>query len=163
MMASTIQAAAFIPSNILLPQFFQGVRGANATQSGIQLIPFAVLVSAAVMVSGKRLHAAMCFTADVLGLVNTRLRIVRPIVWGGYALGILSFGLLYGLLNWDISLGGQYGLTVLAGLGCGFSLQTPLIILQAAMPPKEVAATTAAYFLTRSLGGEPSRHNYNNW
>jgi len=42
---------------------------------------------------------------------------------------------------------------VVGGLGVGFCLSVPMLILQAAMPLKEMAATTSAWTLTRNLGG----------
>lgn len=65
----------------------------------------------------------------------------------------LGFGLLYGLYRWPFSIATQEGILVLGGLGIGLSLAVPLLILQAAMPLKEMAATTSAWTLTRNLGG----------
>ena len=45
LLGSTFHAFAFIPSNYLLPQLFQGVRGASALGSGIQLLPYACCVA----------------------------------------------------------------------------------------------------------------------
>lgn len=136
--ASTLHALAFIPSNILLPQFFQGVRGADALQSGIQLLPYAIFVSWSTVVAGQ---------------IQSRLRIVRPVVWVGYGVAVLSFGVMYGFFDSTMPLSRQYGLLVLPAVGIGLSLSSPLLIMQAAMPLKEMAAVTSAWTLTRSLGG----------
>lgn len=45
LLGSLIHALAFIPSNYLLPQLFQGVRGSSALMSGIELLPFSILVA----------------------------------------------------------------------------------------------------------------------
>ena len=45
LIGSTFHAFAFIPSNYLLPQLFQGVQGASALGSGIQLLPYACCVA----------------------------------------------------------------------------------------------------------------------
>ena len=45
LIASTLHAVAFMPSNYLLPQMFQGVNGSGALQSGIDLLPYACGVS----------------------------------------------------------------------------------------------------------------------
>ena len=50
LIASLMHAIAFMPVNYLLPQMFQGVRGAGALDSGIQLLPFAVGVSIATVI-----------------------------------------------------------------------------------------------------------------
>ena len=55
--------------------------------------------------------------------------------------------------KYPFSIALQEGLSTIAGVGVGLSLQTPMLILQAAMPLKEMAATTSAWTLTRSLGG----------
>ncbi|GMK54012.1 hypothetical protein CspeluHIS016_0105980 [Cutaneotrichosporon spelunceum] len=136
--ASTLHAAAFIPCNVVLPQFFQGVHGANALQAGIQLLPFAVFVSWSTVVAGQ---------------IQSRLRIVRPVTWVGYAIGALGFGIMVGFWNWDIKLPVQYGTSIIPAVGIGLSLQSPMLILQAAMPLKDMAAVTSAWVLTRSIGG----------
>lgn len=138
MIASTLHAAAFIPTNVVLPQFFQGVHGADALQSGIQLLPYAIFVSWSTVVAGQ---------------IQSRLRIVRPVPWVGYAIGILGYGLMVAYFNYDIPLSRQYGLLIIPAVGVGLSLQSPLLILQAAMPLKDMAAVTSAWVLTRSLGG----------
>lgn len=130
--------AAFIPTNIVLPMFFQGVHGVGPMQSGIQLLPYAIFVSWSTVVAGQ---------------IQSRLRIVRPVAWVGYGICALAFGLLYHYFVSTIPLSLQIGLLILAGFGVGLSLATPLLILQAAMPLKEMAAVTAAWTLTRSLGG----------
>jgi len=71
----------------------------------------------------------------------------------GYALASLGFGLLYGLYRYPFSVALQEGLLVISGVGVGLSLSVPMLILQAAMPLKEMAATTSAWALTRNLGG----------
>lgn len=138
LIGSTLQATAFIPTNYLLPQLFQGVRGSSALESGIQLLPFACCVAWMTVVAGQ---------------FNSRLRIVRPVVWVGYALGALGYGLMYRFFQYGLPYSVQEGLLVIPGVGVGLSLQSPLLILQAAMPLKEMAAATSAWTLTRSLGG----------
>jgi len=59
LIGSLFQAFAFIPSNYLLPQLFQGVRGAGALGSGIQLIPYACCVAWSTVV-GERLTDVGC-------------------------------------------------------------------------------------------------------
>ena len=176
LIASTLHAIAFLPSNFLLPQMFQGVRGADALGSGAQLIPYAVTVAIGTII-GKfnLLHPHPTFSKPPLatsssvcgvyvdfctaGQINSRLRIIRPVVWCGYALAALSFGLFYGLFRYPFGLALQEGLLVLAGLGVGLSLITPMLILQAAMPLKEMAAATSAWSLTRAVGGSMGMSN----
>ncbi|ORX37857.1 major facilitator superfamily domain-containing protein [Kockovaella imperatae] len=135
---SMLQAVAFLPANYLLPQLFQGVRGSDALQSGIELLPFACTVAWSTVVAGQ---------------INTRLRIVRPVAWFGYGLAAIGFGMFYRFYRYPFSESLQLGLEAIVGVGIGLSLAVPIIILQAAMPLKEMAAATSAWSLSRSLGG----------
>lgn len=138
LIGSFLHAVAFIPINFLLPQLFQGVRGASVIASGIQLLPFAIAVSVSTITAGQ---------------INARLRIVRPVVWAGYLVAAVGYGLMYRFFRYPFSIGVQTGLQILTGVGLGHSLAVPMLILQAAMPLKEVASATSAWTLTRSLGG----------
>lgn len=60
---------------------------------------------------------------------------------------------MYAYFTYPFTLAMQEGLQVLAGFGIGLSLQTPMLIVQAAMPLREMAAATSAWTLTRSIGG----------
>ena len=99
---------------------------------------------------------------SIAGQINSRLRIIRPVAWVGYALGGLGFALFYGIFRYPFSLGVQEGLLIIAGVGVGLSLQTPMLILQAAMPLKDMAAVTSAWTLTRSLGGSVGESSFSN-
>ncbi|WWD20193.1 hypothetical protein CI109_104669 [Kwoniella shandongensis] len=138
MIGSTLHAMAFLAFNYLLPQMLQGLRGDTPLDSGIHLLPFACCVA---------------WMTVVAGLINSRLRIIRPVTWVGYGIAALSFGLFYKYYTSTVSYATQEGLLFIAGLGVGLSLQSPLLILQAAMPLKDMAATTAAWSLTRAMGG----------
>lgn len=87
------------------------------------------------------------------GLINSRLRIVRPVAWVGYALAGIGMILFYIFFKYPIPYALQEGLQVVTAVGVGLSLSTPILILQAAMPLKEMAAATSAWQLTRALGG----------
>ena len=95
----------------------------------------------------------MLMAPFLAGQVNSRLRIIRPVAWAGYFLGGLGYLLFYIFFKYPFSRGVQDGLTILAGFGIGLSLQVPMLIIQAAMPLKEMAAATSAWVLTRSIGG----------
>ncbi|ORY34557.1 major facilitator superfamily domain-containing protein [Naematelia encephala] len=127
----------FMPSMYLLPQYLQGVRGASTLLSGVLLVPFSV--SSAVL-------------AIIGGQVVSRFRIIRPVIWIGYGLGSLGYGMYYAFLSPTASLGTQEGLQVLAAAGFGLAVASPMTLLQAAMPIKDMAASTSAWVLVRSLG-----------
>lgn len=56
------------------------------------------------------------------------------------------------LLDANSSRGMACGLLLIPGIGIGALFQTPLIGIQAAMPISEMATSTGAYVLVRSIG-----------
>ncbi|WWC65962.1 uncharacterized protein I303_108584 [Kwoniella dejecticola CBS 10117] len=138
LLASTLHAATFLAFNYLLPELLQGLRGDSPIDSGVHLLPFACCVAWMTVVAGQ---------------LNSRLRIVRPVAWAGYALAVVAWGLFYGLFKSTVKLGTLEGVLVIGGIGTGLSLQVPMLIIQAAMPLKEMAAATSAWSLTRNMGG----------
>ncbi|ODO00769.1 hypothetical protein L198_03096 [Cryptococcus wingfieldii CBS 7118] len=138
LIGSLLHASAFLPSNYLLPQMFQGLRGDSPIQSGVHILPYSIVVAWMTVVTGQ---------------INSRLRIIRPTAWVGYAFAALGYGLFYKFYTSTASYATQEGLLVLAAVGIGSSLQSPMLILQAAMPLKEMAAATSAWSLTRMMGG----------
>jgi hypothetical protein len=93
------------------------------------------------------------FADDSGGYINSHLKIVRPVAWVGYGLAGLGYSLFYAFFTYPIPLARQEGLQIITGVGIGFSIVVPLIVLQSAMPLKEMAATTGAWSMTRSIGG----------
>ncbi|WVQ95971.1 hypothetical protein IAU59_003070 [Kwoniella sp. CBS 9459] len=138
LLGSTLHAAAFLSFNYLLPEMLQGLLGDTPLDSGVHLLPFACLVS---------------WMTVVAGLVNSKLRIVRPVPWVGYSIAAIGFGLFYKYFTSTVTLATLEGLLALAGIGCGLSLQTPMLVIQSAMPLKDMAASTSAWSLTRTMGG----------
>lgn len=138
MICSTLHASSFLAASFYFPVFFQGVQGASPLMSGVYVLPFSLVVSIGTIISGQ---------------INTRYKIIRPMVWIGYAIATLGYGLCIKYLTWDSSVGSQVGVLIITGLGVGLSLAVPLLCVQAAMPLKEMAASTSAWLLTRSLGG----------
>lgn len=137
LIASFFNSFMFMPAVYLLPQFFQGVMGDDALQSGIQLIPMLVCVSGASMIAGQ---------------ITSRLGIVRPVCWVGFGLAAIGYGLFYGLYGPNMSNAVRASVQVVCGLGVGLSLAATMLIIQAAMPMKDMASATAAWVLLRSMG-----------
>jgi hypothetical protein len=153
LIASTLHAVAFMPSNYLLPQMFQGVNGSGALRSGIDLLPYACGVSWSTVIGQLSSFPHPDQADSLAGLINSRLRIVRPVAWVGYALAGIGMILFYIFFRYPIPYALQEGLQIVTAVGVGLSLSTPILILQAAMPLKEMAAATSAWQLTRALGG----------
>ncbi|KAK8858940.1 hypothetical protein IAR55_003171 [Kwoniella newhampshirensis] len=137
MFGSFFQSLMFMPAQFLLPQFFQGVGGASSLRSGIDLVPFSISLAVAGVVAGQ---------------ITTRFHIVRPVIWVGFAMAAIGYGLWYALYTSTVSYATQEGLLVFTAWGIGLSISTPMLVIQAAMPGKDMAASTAAWVLMRSMG-----------
>ena len=73
--------------------------------------------------------------------------------WTGFALGGLGYALFYACFTYPIPLAKQEGLQIVTGVGIGLSIVVPLIILQNAMPLKDMAAVTGSWSMSRNIGG----------
>ncbi|KAL7411710.1 major facilitator superfamily domain-containing protein [Mrakia frigida] len=133
---TTLHSLGYLSLSFYLPTYYQGVHGRSAMISGLQLLP---------TITGCSLMTL------AVGPLMTRLKVARPFMWIGLGLGTLGFGLML-LLDPNSGLANQEGLPILAGLGLGMLFQPPLIVLQSALPMKDMASTTSAYQLCRSLG-----------
>jgi hypothetical protein len=74
------------------------------------------------------------------------------VCWAGFGFAGLGYGLFYGLYSPDVSFAAQESIQVVAGLGVGFCFSASMLVIQAAMPLKDMAASTAAWILIRSMG-----------
>ncbi|WVQ80703.1 hypothetical protein IAT38_002808 [Cryptococcus sp. DSM 104549] len=137
MFGSFFQSMMLMPSQFLLPQFFQGVGGASSLQSGVDLIPFSV---------------GAAFFGILAGQITTRFHIVRPVIWTGFVMSSIGFGLWYHFYTSTVSYATQEGLQIIVAGGIGLAISTPMLVIQAAMPGKEMAAATSAWVLMRSMG-----------
>ncbi|KAG0705975.1 MFS general substrate transporter [Suillus ampliporus] len=131
-----LHAVVFFTGSYYLPMYYQ-VLGASATGSGIRMLPFSL--------SGALVSA-------VSGIVVTRTGSYRPIMWFGFTVMTLGWGLMTMLDNTTTTAEKEiYPLIAALGMGCLF--QTPLIAIQAAMPIKDMATSTGAFVFLRTLGG----------
>ncbi|KAJ7087714.1 MFS general substrate transporter [Mycena crocata] len=131
-----LHGIGFMCTNFYLPVVFQGVNGDSALMSGAKLLPVALGGS---------------FTTILVGPLVSVTKRTRPYIWVGTALMTVGAGLLI-TLNETSNLGKELGFSLIQGLGTGFLFQPPLIALQAAMPLKDMAACTGAFYLVRTLG-----------
>ncbi|WWC89598.1 uncharacterized protein L201_004523 [Kwoniella dendrophila CBS 6074] len=126
----------FMPATFLLPQFFQGIGGASSLKSGVDFIPFCVGLTVFSIIAGE---------------ISTRFHIIRPIIWIGFSITCIGYGLWYALLKYNVSYATQEGIQVVVAAGIGLAISTPMLIIQASMPGKDMAAATAAWTLCRSI------------
>jgi EmrB/QacA subfamily drug resistance transporter len=131
-----IHAATFFAGAFYLPLYFQ-VLGSSATGAGVRMIPFSLGASLSSVISG-----VLC----------TRTGTYRGIIWFAFATMVLGWGLMTTLDDHSDTVKKVfYPLITALGVGCLF--QIPLIALQAAMPIKDMATSTAAFGFLRTMGG----------
>jgi EmrB/QacA subfamily drug resistance transporter len=121
---------------VMLPLYFQVVKGYTATSAGLKLIPLMLGIVSTSIVSGKMISKhghykrfpIMGTTLMTLGiLLMTRLQIDTP--------------------YWEISI-----YAIMVGAGLGLSMQTIVIALQNAVEFKDMGVATSSNTFFRSLG-----------
>jgi MFS family permease len=119
-----------------LPIYFQAVTLASISRSGVLLLPTILIGVPAAIVSGQ---------------VLARFGKYKPIHIFGFAVATLASGLY---INFDASssLAKIVIYQIIAGIGGGCLLTTMLPPVQAANPPKDVAAVTSTWAFMRALG-----------
>ncbi|KAI0831279.1 MFS amino acid permease [Trametes gibbosa] len=136
LVSSLLHAFAFFTGAYYLPVYFQ-VLGSSATNAGVRMLPFSLGGALLSVVSGQ---------------IVSRTGRWRPVMWVAWAIMVLGWGLMTMLDDTsNDAMKALYPLVAAIGIGCLF--QTPLIGLQAAMPLKDMATSTAAFILIRTLGG----------
>lgn len=131
-----LHALAFFAGAYYLPVYFQ-VLGSSATGAGVKMLPYSLAGAAVSAISGQ---------------VVTRTGRWRPVMWFSWVIIVLGYGLMIQLDDKSNTAEKVLYLLVSA-LGIGALFQTPLIGLQAAMPLKDMATSTATFGFIRTLGG----------
>lgn len=157
---SYLQAFCFLSSAFYLPMWWQGVKGVTATMSGVHLLPFSLMVSVVSRTSPifdrsgiaptLTLSFSFCTTVPTGWFISNK-GFVRTVIRLGYAIALLGFGIMH-LMSATSSLAINEVCPMIAAIGIGMSLQPPLILLQAAMPLGDMAASASSFMLVRSLG-----------
>lgn len=125
------------PSAYYLPLYFQ-ILGSSAIGAGVRMLPFSL---------GSALVSATS------GVIVSRTKEYRIVMWLGWTIFVLGFGLMTTLDSFS-STAKKEVFPLIAAIGFGCQFQTPLIALQAAMPIKDMATSTAAFGFIRTLGGK---------
>ena len=135
--ASVIVGAAMFGAITILPQYMQIVHGASPTEAGLMMLP---------MVVGM-------MTAGIgVGQFTSRTGKIRMFPIIGSALAGVSM-IALSRVNADTSLGWvMFGMLFL-GLGIGQCMQPLTIIVQNAVPPREIGVATSSATFFRQLGG----------
>ncbi|KAE8549500.1 hypothetical protein EYB25_008022 [Talaromyces marneffei] len=120
-----------------LPFYFQAVRFTSAESSGIRMIPLLVSITIASIVGGS---------------VTTITGHYVAFLWLSGGLFTIAAGLCY-TLETNSYAGKWIGYQLLAGIGCGLSLQVPFVATQVVLPPADQPIGNSLVVFFTSLGG----------
>ncbi|KAF2219172.1 major facilitator superfamily domain-containing protein [Elsinoe ampelina] len=130
-------SGAFFIATYYLPLWFQAIRGDTAVQSGINSIPTLLSVVSLSLGSGALVFATGYYTwACILAAILTSI--------GGGLLSTLSI---------STSTARWIGYQVLLGAGVGLGYQQPIIAVQTALPPEQIAEGTAIQVFMQNFSG----------
>ncbi|KAI9740060.1 MAG: hypothetical protein M1818_004811 [Claussenomyces sp. TS43310] len=120
-----------------LPIYFQGVKGASPTLSGVYLLP------------GVLSHL---LSAVGSGMLVGRLGYYLPFSISSAILVAIGNGLL-STLSPGTSTGKWIGYQILAGTGRGLGLQIPIIAVQNTLPPAQISVAMALVMFSQTFAG----------
>ena len=120
-----------------IPLYLQIVKGESPTKSGLLLIPLMVGIIFASAISGRI-------------MMKTGRYKIFPIIGSFFLLSAMAlfYTLQVGTPLWLTSL-----FMALMGAGLGLSMQTLIVSVQNAMPPKDMGVVTGSNTFFRSMGG----------
>jgi EmrB/QacA subfamily drug resistance transporter len=134
---SLLVGAGMFGGLVVLPLYLQIVRGSSPTEAGLQLIPLMVGIFA---------------TSTLAGAVMMRTGRYKLLPTFGTALMFVAL-LLMSTLDVDTPIPLAMLYMVVMGAGLGLSMQTLVISVQNALPPKDMGVATSSVTFFRSLGG----------
>jgi MFS family permease len=134
---SFLVGAAMFGAINFLPQYFQYVRGASPTASGLLLLPLMFGMLAVMIGTGQAVSRT--------GKYRTLMII------GG---GVMTVGMaVLLLLKVDTATATASLLTTVLGLGMGFLMQNTMLITQNSVPLRNMGAASGSVTLFRTVGG----------
>ncbi|WP_406280222.1 MDR family MFS transporter [Embleya sp. NBC_00896] len=122
---------------MLIPQYFQIVKGSSPTEAGLLMIPVMVGMMGSSIVSGQ------------LTSKTGRYKIF-PILGTGIA--AIAMGLFALFVDAETSLVTTSLFMVLLGIGLGQCMQTLILVVQNAVPPRDMGVATSAATFFRQMG-----------
>ncbi len=122
---------------ILLPLYLQLVKGNSPTKAGLLTLPLVIGMMASSIASGQATSRTGHYR-------------IFPI-FGGVAL--VSGMLLLWRLSADSSLGYTSVGMLVVGIGLGLSMQTIVLAMQNAVPPRDIGVATSSATFFRQMGG----------
>jgi len=135
--ANVITGMALFGGIMLLPLYMQIVRGASPMESGFLMLPMVAGMMSASIISGQVISR----TGHIRGF---------PIFGSALAaVGLLSLA----TISADTHIQVVMVLMLLVGFGLGNCMQPLLLILQSAVPPRDIGVATASATFFRQIGG----------
>ena len=122
---------------VVLPLYLQIVKGSSPTAAGLQLIPLMVGIIVTSAISGK---------------LMSRTGRYKFLPVAGVALMFTAL-MLMSTLTVDTPVPQVMSYMVLMGMGLGLSMQTLVISVQNALPPRDMGVATSSVTFFRSMGG----------
>lgn len=135
--ASVIVGAAMFGAITILPQYMQIVHGASPTEAGLMMLPMVV---------------GMMTAGITVGQITSRTGKIRGFPIFGSALAGASM-IALSFIGADTSLIWVMVGMLFLGLGIGQCMQPLTIIVQNAVPPREIGVATSSATFFRQLGG----------
>lgn len=120
-----------------LPTYFQSVKGASASDSGVRTLP---------LVLGDGLFATL--SGAVLGIIGYYM----PLLTLGGVLTTVASGLLY-TLDLDSGANAWIGYQAMAGIGIGLAIQVPMMASQAVVRVEDLSTVSAIVLFFQCMGG----------
>ncbi|GJN87838.1 hypothetical protein Rhopal_000793-T1 [Rhodotorula paludigena] len=130
------QAFGFISLSYYEPLYFQAL-GASPLMSGVWMMPFSV---------------GTAIFGIAAGFIVVKIKRTKEMITGAYLLSALGFALL-ATLDESSNTAKQILYLLVASIGIGPLFQLPMLHIQASMPQKDMATSTATLALLRSVGG----------
>ena len=134
--AGVLVGAAMFGAITVLPQYMQIVHGASPTQAGLMLLPMVV---------------GMMTAGIVVGQITSRTGIIRPFPIIGSSMAVVSM-LALSRIGADTPLWLVMVGMLFLGLGIGQNMQPLTIIVQNAVPPRDIGVATSSATFFRQLG-----------
>ncbi|POS77905.1 major facilitator superfamily transporter [Diaporthe helianthi] len=120
-----------------LPIYFQAIKGVNAVDSGIRLLPMVL---------------PMVVSSISTGILISKVGYYTPFMLGGIFLLSIGAGLLT-TLQVSTGQGKWVGYQVIYGFGMGLTFQAPNLAAQTVLPNHDVPIGTSLMFFSQLLGG----------
>ena len=124
-----------------MPIYFQAIKGSSPSESGLQLLP---------------LMLSVILVGLICGGIVTWWGYYTPFIIIGAAIFTVGVGLM-SLFSVDQSSWRAYGFTIVAGTGCGLSIQNGYMAIQAVLPKETLPIGNAVAMFTQTFASPPNR------